>query len=102
MNKVLEDALKSTLDFIGQSIQFILGLIGVILITTLSLSGEVLDELTTYQTLKTAEGFPWLHVAKVMVPPTALAIVGYLQHRKAMADALNAAPRDKAATMVSQ
>lgn len=105
MNRFLEilaDALQATFNFIGQGVQFLLGLIGVILITGLSLSGEVIDEFTTYKSLTTLEGFPWGHVLKVMIPPMSLAIVGYLQHRKGMAEALNAGPRETPATIVKQ
>ncbi len=88
MNKVMEDALLATFSFIGQSVQFVVGLLGVLAVTALSLSGEILDDLTTYKTMP----IDWLHVAKVMVPPCAVAVAAYIQHRKMVATALATPP----------
>lgn len=86
MNPVWEDALRATLRFIGQSVEFLVGLAGVIMVTGLSLSGEVVDEFTTYAN----QGpFPWGHVTKVMLPPTAVAVAAYMRHRQMMTQARN-------------
>ncbi len=84
MNKVVEDALKATFAFIGQSVQFLLGLIGVVIVTALSLCGEILDDLTTYK----VQPIDWAHVAKVAVPPLAVAVGAYIKHRSMVAVAL--------------
>ena len=64
MSKLIEDALRATFSFIGQSVQFVVGLLGVVLVTALSLSGEILDDIANYQT-----PVDWGHVAKVVIPP---------------------------------
>lgn len=100
MDKVFQDALRATFQFIGQTIMFAIGILGCIAVTALSLSGEVIDELTTYNAM---ESFPWAHVFKVMVPPCSLSILAYIQHRKMMADALNTTSLpDRRATIASQ
>lgn len=86
MSKILEDALRATFSYIGQSVQFIAGMLGVVLVTALSLSGEILDDLTTYKT----QPIDWVHVAKVVVPPCAVALAAYIQHRRLVVQALSA------------
>jgi hypothetical protein len=88
MSKVIADALSATLLFIGQSVQFIVGLLGVVLVTALSLSGEILDDLTTYKT----QPVDWVHVAKVVIPPCAVAMAAYIQHRRLVVQALTTPP----------
>jgi hypothetical protein len=88
MGKIVEDALRATFSFIGQSVQFIIGLLGVVLVTALSLSGEILDDLTTYKT----QPVDWLHVAKVVIPPCAVAMAAYIQHRRLVGQALISTP----------
>jgi hypothetical protein len=102
MNPVLQDALERFINFVADSVNFGIGLTGAMLLTALSLSGEVIDEWYTYSEATAHNGFPWPHVAKVMVPPMALAIVGYVKHRQDVAAALNAAPREKKATVMVQ
>jgi hypothetical protein len=85
MSKVIADALNATFSFIGQSVQFIVGLLGVVLVTALSLSGEILDDLTTYKT----QPIDWVHVAKVVIPPCAVAMAAYIQHRRVVVQASN-------------
>lgn len=100
MNQVVEDALRATFQFIGQTVMFFVGILGCVAVTCLSLSGEVIDELTTY---KESGPFPWVHVAKVMLPPSAVAIAAYIQHRKMMANAINSpVSPDVRATVTSQ
>lgn len=82
MGKLIEDALRALFSFIGQSVEFIAGLLGVVLVTALSLSGEILDDITTY----------WLHVAKVVIPPCAVAMAAYIQHRRLVVQALITPP----------
>ena len=78
MGKLIEDALRALFSFIGKSVEFIVGLLGVVLVTALSLSGEILDDLTTYKT----QAVDWVHVAKVVIPPCAVAMAAYIQHRR--------------------
>jgi len=85
MSKVIADALNAAFSFIGQSVQFIVGLLGVVLVTALSLSGEILDDLTTYKT----QPIDWVHVAKVVIPPCAVAMAAYIQHRRLVVQASN-------------
>ena len=85
MSKVIADALNATFSFVGQSVQFIVGLLGVVLVTALSLSGEILDDLTTYKT----QPIDWVHVAKVVIPPCAVAMAAYIQHRRVVVQASN-------------
>jgi hypothetical protein len=88
MGKLIEDALRASFSFIGQSVEFIVGLLGVVLVTALSLSGEILDDLTTYKT----QPVDWLHVAKVVIPPCAVAMAAYIQHRRLVVQALITPP----------
>src|SRR5713226_9396609 len=88
MGKLIEDTLRATFSFIGQSVQFIVGLLGVVLVTALSLSGEILDDLTTYK----MQPIDWFHIAKVVVPPCAVATAAYIQHRRLVVNALNSPP----------
>jgi hypothetical protein len=86
---VIADALRSTFNFIGQAIQYSLGLLGVIIVSALTaMSGEVLDDITTY---KSSE-FDYAHLVKVIFPPIAIAVIGYIQHRRAVGIALATTP----------
>jgi len=87
MGQILENALRAIFSFIGQSVQFIVGLLGVVLVTALSLSGEILDDLTTYKT----QPIDWVHVAKVVIPPCAVAMAAYIQHRRLVVQASSTA-----------
>jgi len=88
MGKLIEDALRALFSFIGKSVEFIVGLLGVVLVTALSLSGEILDDLTTYKT----QAVDWVHVAKVVIPPCAVAMAAYIQHRRLVVQALITPP----------
>ncbi len=88
IQEVIADGLGALFNFIGQAVQWSLGLLGVILVTTLSLSGEVIDDLTTY---KDSE-IDYYHLAKVMLPPIGFAIVGYVKHKQAVDVALHSEP----------
>jgi hypothetical protein len=85
LGEVIADALHATFLFIGQSVKFIVGLLGVVLVTALSLSGEVLDDLGNWE-----PPIPWKHIAKVVIPPCAVSMVAYIQHRRLVEQALNA------------
>ena len=87
LGEVIANALYETLLFIGQSVKFIVGLLGVVLVTALSLSGEVLDDLGNWE-----PPIPWKHIAKVVIPPCAVSMVAYIQHRRLVEQALNTTP----------
>lgn len=87
MSKLAVDTVRAILIFIGQSAQFIVGLLGVVLVTALSLSGEILDDIANYQT-----PVDWGHVAKVVVPPCGVAMAAYIQHRRLVDQALSTPP----------
>lgn len=95
MNPVIEDALRRFINFVADSFMFIIGVIGVIIATITTLSGEWIDELTTY---KAMDSFPWAHVLKVMLPPIVVAVSAYIKHRQIVANAINSStvPVDKA------
>lgn len=100
MNKILEDALKSTIKFIGDSISFIVGVLGAVFITAVALSGELVDDIP----VDSGHPVPWRHIAKVMIPPCGVAVGAYLRHRSMMADAINspARPPHEKATIINQ
>lgn len=86
MDKVFQDAFASLFAFIGRSMQFVIGLAGTVLVTALSLSGEILDDLSTYKNAP----IDWFHVAKVVGPPVAVAAAAYIQHTRLVAQAYQA------------
>ncbi len=86
-NMVL-DAFEAFGTALRQVILFVLGLSGVIAVASLSLSGEIIDDLTTYH----SQPIDWMHVSKVMFPPVALAIVSYLKHTQLVQEALETTP----------
>lgn len=101
MPSLFEDTARRFINFVADSFMFFIGIIGVILGTIFTLSGEWIDELTTYKAMET---FPWAHVIKVMLPPIIAAVGIYIKHRKMMANAINspAPPPDDKATILQQ
>ena len=76
------------LDAIGSGFKFTLGLVAVILIACLSLSGEIISDLTTYKDSM----IDWLHVSGLVIPVVAKDIIQYVYHKQAMGKALSTEP----------
>lgn len=74
----------SLVNWIGETFNLLFGIVGAVLLTELTLAGEIIDDLSTYKD----SPLDYYHLAKVCIPPGALAVVAYIQHRKAITKAL--------------
>ena len=84
LKKYLIDKLKDLIDSLGSGIQLLLGIIATVIVTVSALSGEILDDISTYKDTP----IDWMHVAKVAIPPVMVSVGAFIKHRQLVQIAL--------------
>ena len=92
MQDVLADGLARLFNFIGESVSYILGLLGAVIMGALPAAAEIADDITSFE----HDPLYWSHIVKIAAAGVIPALAAYVGGQKAITRALNTpAPETK-------
>lgn len=88
LQDVIADALQRLFNFIGESVSYILGLLGAIIMGALPAAAEIADDLSNFE----HDPLYWNHIVKIAAAGVIPALAAYVGGQKAINRALATPP----------